>query len=178
MLWRRGPFDSKAFPVTDQLQRTTHPDPVQPRSHSSVLAREQPTGTIVTMRVAALLLAACAAVSQAFVVPSVGPSAATRTRGVMQMLKVRAYACLGQGFVEGGMRTWQRRPIPIGFGAQSAVWMEGGWAGCIGRWIDRSILFELDLQSQSIDRSTASIDRAEPPTSITVVDRCNPDRSI
>lgn len=44
------------------------------------------------MRVAALLLAACAAVSQAFVVPSspAPASVAPRTRGVMSMLKVRA----------------------------------------------------------------------------------------
>jgi hypothetical protein len=34
-------------------------------------------------------VAAFATVSQAFFVPSAAPSAATRTRGVMQMLKVR-----------------------------------------------------------------------------------------
>ena len=43
------------------------------------------------MRVAALLLAACAAVSQAFVVPS---SPASRIRGVMSMLKVRMCVCV------------------------------------------------------------------------------------
>ncbi len=46
------------------------------------------------MRVAAFLVAAFAAVSQAFMVPSAGP-ASTRTRGVMQMLKVRSVDRMG-----------------------------------------------------------------------------------
>lgn len=40
------------------------------------------------MRVAALLVAAFAAVSQAFVVPSPTAASVARTRGVMNMLKV------------------------------------------------------------------------------------------
>lgn len=85
------------------------------------------------MRVAAVLVAALAAVAQGFVVPSAAP--ATRTRGVMSMLKVsqpsiseRDDACVESS----GNRIWKERGCAcLGDAERSehALDVEGLWIG-------------------------------------------------
>lgn len=71
------------------------------------------------MRVAAVLVAAFAAVAQAFVVPSSAP--VSRTRGVMQMLKVRRRDLDGDRRV----RVW--RVVVLAIGTQSRTGGGGSW---------------------------------------------------